>query len=128
MPAREMRMEMFLRALMRRDFNKAKSHLEKLTKMVGNDEWGRGYTKAINGFISALKDNDTDALIVQLVKEVNHERAKQLLLHFEEILNHEFRDEYEKGYYTAWIELLRAYLTQRTLGVKRGKRRTHEKA
>ncbi|ALM76184.1 hypothetical protein [Thermococcus barophilus] len=122
MPAREMRMEMFLRALMRRDFNKAKSHLEKLEKMVGNDEWGRGYSKAINGFISALKDNDTDALIVQLVKEVDHEKAKQLLEHFEGILKHEFRDEYEKGYYTAWVELLTAYLSQKTLGVKRGKR------
>ncbi|AHF81291.1 hypothetical protein [Thermococcus paralvinellae] len=128
MPAREMRMEMFLRALMRRDFNKAKSHLEKLEKMVGNDEWGRGYSRAINGFISALKDNDTDALIVQLVKEVDHEKAKQLLEHFEGILKHEFRDEYEKGYYTAWIEFLRAYLTQKTLGVRRGKRGANEKA
>ncbi|NJE09219.1 hypothetical protein E3E31_11945 [Thermococcus sp. M39] len=128
MPAREMRMEMFLRALMRRDFNKAKSHLEKLKKMVGDDEWGRGYSKAINGFISALKDNDSDALIVQLVKEVDHEKAEQLLEHFEGILKHEFRDEYEKGYYTAWVELLKAYLSQKTLGVKRGKRGADEKA
>ena len=124
MPAREMRMEMFLRALMRGDFNKARSHLEKLEKMVGNGEWGRGYSKAINGFISALKDNDSDALIVQLVKDIDYERAKQLLEHFEEILKHEFRDDFEKGYYTAWIEFLRAYL-----GVENAKkRRVDEKA
>lgn len=124
MPAREMRMEMFLRALMRGDFNKARSHLEKLEKMVGNGEWGRGYSKAINGFISALKDNDSDALIVQLVKDIDYERAKQLLKHFEEILKHEFRDDFEKGYYTAWIEFLRAYL-----GVENAKkRRVDEKA
>ncbi len=116
MPAREMRMEMFVRALMRRDFTKAKAHLDKLQKMAGSGEWGRGYGKAINGFISALKDNDTDALIVQLVKEHNREKAEELLKHFQEvILEHEFRDEYEKGYYTAWVEFLKAYLSQKTL-------------
>ncbi|ASJ05391.1 hypothetical protein [Thermococcus barossii] len=119
MPAREMRMEMFLRALLRRDFTKAKAHLEKLQKMAGSDEWGRGYGKAINGFMSALKDNDTDALIVQLINEHDREKAEGLLRHFQSILEHEFRDEYEKGYYTAWVEFLKAYLSQKTLALKR---------
>ncbi|NJE11282.1 hypothetical protein [Thermococcus sp. MAR1] len=119
MPAREMRMEMFLRALLRRDFTKAKAHLEKLQKMAGSDEWGRGYGKAINGFISALKDNDGDALIVQLLNEHDREKAEKLLNHFKSILEHEFRDEYEKGYYTAWVEFLNAYLAQKTLALKR---------
>ncbi|ASA78326.1 MULTISPECIES: hypothetical protein [Thermococcus] len=119
MPAREMRMEMFLRALLRRDFTKAKAHLEKLQKMAGSDEWGRGYGKAINGFMSALKDNDTDALIVQLVNEHDREKAEKLLEHFQGILEHEFRDEYEKGYYTAWVEFLNAYLAQKTLALKK---------
>ncbi|USS40382.1 hypothetical protein NF865_08725 [Thermococcus aggregans] len=121
MPAREMRMEMFLRALMRGDYAKAKSHLDKLEKIVGDDEWGRGYSKAINGFLSALKDNDTDSLIVQLIRNPDKEKAKKLLEHFESILQHEFRDDYEKGYYTAWKELLTAYLSQERLGVKHEK-------
>jgi len=129
MPAREMRMEMFLRALMRRDFDKARVHLEKLNKIVGKDEWGRGYSKAIAGFISALNDNETDSLIVKLITEFNREKAKELLEHFENVLAHEFRDEYEKGYYTAWKELLTAYLAQKTLeGVRGGQRRTIKKA
>jgi len=116
MPAREMRMEMFLRALLKRDFSRAKAHAEKLQKMAGTDEWGRGYAKAVNGFISAMKDNDPDALIVRLISEQDRERAEELLRHFQEtILEHEFRDDYEKGYYTAWVELLKAYLNQRTL-------------
>ena len=115
MPAREMRMEMFLRALLRRDFSRAKGHLEKLQKMAGNNEWGRGYSKAVNGFLSAIQDNDTDSLIVQLIKGHNQEKIETLLHHFESILRHEFRDEYEKGYYTAWVELLKAYLSQKTL-------------
>ena len=116
MPAREMRMEMFVRALLRRDFSRAKSHLEKLQKMAGSDEWGRGYGKAINGFMSALKDNDPDTLIVQLMTEHDRRKAEELLKHFQEvILEHEFRDDYEKGYYTAWVEFLRAYLNQKTL-------------
>ncbi|WP_297487286.1 hypothetical protein [Thermococcus sp.] len=115
MPAREMRMEMFVRALLRRDFSKAKGHLEKLQKMAGNSEWGRGYSRAVNGFLSALKDGDPDALIVQLVKEGNREMAGELLERFAGITEQEFRDEYEKGYYTAWTEFLRAYLNQKTL-------------
>lgn len=115
MPAREMRMEMFLRALLRRDFSRAKGHLEKLQKIAGNDEWGRGYSKAVSGFLSAIQDNDPDSLIVQLINEHNLEKAEALLRHFESILRHEFRDEYEKGYYTAWVELLKAYLSQKTL-------------
>ncbi|HIH72370.1 MAG: hypothetical protein PWP49_1483 [Thermococcaceae archaeon] len=122
MPAREMRMEMFLRALMRGDYSKAKAHLDKLEKIVGDDEWGRGYSKAINGFLSALSDNDTDALIVQLIRNPDNEKAKKLLEHFENILQHEFRDDYEKGYYTAWKELLTAYLSQERLGVNHEKK------
>ncbi len=122
MPAREMRMEMFLRALIKRDFTRARGHLDKLQKLVGSDEWGKGYGKAINGFMSALKDNDTDSLIVQLLNTHDKEKAEMLLKRFEDILKHEFRDEYEKGYYTAWVEFLNAYLSQRTLGVKRVKR------
>ncbi|QDA32175.1 hypothetical protein FH039_12035 [Thermococcus indicus] len=115
MPAREMRMEMFLRALLKRDFSRAKGHLEKLQKMAGPDEWGRGYGKAINGFMSAIKDNDPNSLIVQLIGEHDREKAEKLLEHFQGILEHEFRDEYEKGYYTAWVEFLKAYLSQKTL-------------
>ncbi|WP_457750690.1 hypothetical protein [Thermococcus sp.] len=116
MPAREMRMEMFLRALLKRDFTRAKAHLEKLQKMAGKDEWGKGYSKAINGFMNAIKDNDPDTLIVQLLKEKDRKKAEELLEHFQKvILEHEFRDDYEKGYYTAWVEFLKAFLSQKTL-------------
>ncbi|WP_297503944.1 hypothetical protein [Thermococcus sp.] len=116
MPAREMRMEMFLRALLKRDFSRAKAHAEKLQTMAGNDEWGKGYSRAVNGFISAIKDNDPDALIVQLINGGNREKAGKLREHFQKtILEHEFRDDYEKGYYTAWVEFLGAYLNQKTL-------------
>jgi hypothetical protein len=113
--ARDMRMEMFLRALLRRDFSKAKGHLEKLQKMAGSDEWGRGYARAINGFLSALQDNDSDAFLLQVVSKNDRERAEEFLKRFEEIISQEFLDEYEKGYYTAWVELLRAYLNQKSL-------------
>ncbi|NJF24931.1 hypothetical protein [Thermococcus sp. Bubb.Bath] len=115
MSARDMRMEMFLRALLRRDFSKAKGHLEKLQKMAGSDEWGRGYTRAINGFLSTLQDNDPDSFLFQVVSNNDRERAEEFLKRFEEIISQEFRDEYEKGYYTAWVELLRAYLNQKSL-------------
>jgi hypothetical protein len=115
MPAREMRMEMFLRALLKRDFSRAKGHMEKLQKMAGSGEWGRGYGKATNGILSAIKDNDPDSLVVQLLREHDREKAEKLLEHFEGILEHDFRDEYEKGYYTAWVEFLKAYLSQKTL-------------
>ncbi|MDK2913137.1 MAG: hypothetical protein PWQ79_52 [Thermococcaceae archaeon] len=115
MPARDMRMEMFVRALMRRDFNRAKGHLEKLMKLAGSDEWGRGYSRAVEGIMNALSDNDPDALIVRLIKENNREHAKELLEMYSELAAQEFRDEYEKGYYTAWAEFLKAYLSQKTL-------------
>ncbi|AIF68511.1 hypothetical protein PAP_00320 [Palaeococcus pacificus DY20341] len=129
MPAREMRMEMFVRSLLRRDFSRAKTHLEKLEKIVGEDEWGKGYSRAIEGFVSALKDNESDALIFKLINEFDREKAKELLKNFENIVSHEFRDDYERGYYTAWKELLTAYLAQQTLeSVSRGKGRTTKKA
>ncbi|EEB73939.1 hypothetical protein [Thermococcus sp. AM4] len=115
MPAREMRMEMFLRALLRRDFSRAKGHMEKLQKIAGNDEWGRGYSKAVTGFLSAIQDNDPDSLVVQLLKEHDRKKAEEVLERFEQILRQEFRDEYERGYFTAWVEFLKAYLSQKTL-------------
>jgi hypothetical protein len=115
MPAREMRMEMFVRSLMRRDFNKAKGHLEKLTKMAGSNEWGRGYSRAVEGIFNALKENDADSLIVKILSENNRELAREFLERYEGLISQEFRDGYERGYYTAWVEFLRAYLNQKTL-------------
>ncbi|WP_297509096.1 hypothetical protein [Thermococcus sp.] len=115
MSAREMRMEMFVRALLRRDFTRAKAHMEKLQKMAGSNEWGRGYSRAVEGIFNALKDNDTDSLIVKIMGEHNRELAREFLERYEGIVNQDFRDEYEKGYYTAWVEFLRAYLSQKTL-------------
>ncbi|BAD86333.1 hypothetical protein, conserved [Thermococcus kodakarensis KOD1] len=115
MPARDMRMEMFVRAIMRRDLTKAKGHMEKLIKIAGSDEWGRGYARAVEGIMNAVKDNDTDSLIVQLLTTNDRERATELLSVYSEMAAQEFRDEYEKGYYTAWAEFLKAYLNQKTL-------------
>ena len=115
MPAREMRMEMFVRALLRRDFNRAKGHMEKLIKIAGNDEWGRGYSRAVEGIMNALKDNDADSLIVQLISGNDREKARELLENYSKLALQDFRDDYEKGYYTAWSEFLRAYLSQKTL-------------
>jgi hypothetical protein len=115
MPARDMRMEMFVRAIMRRDLTRAKGHMEKLIKIAGRDEWGRGYARAVEGIMNAIKDNDTDSLIVQLLTVKDRKRAKELLGLYSEMAAQEFRDEYEKGYYTAWAEFLKAYLSQKTL-------------
>jgi archaellum biogenesis protein FlaJ (TadC family) len=115
MPAREMRMEMFVRALLRRDFGRAKGHMEKLIKIAGSDEWGKGYTKAIEGIMNALKDNDIDSLVVQLISANDRERAKELLESYSRLANQDFRDDYERGFYTAWSEFLKAYLSQKTL-------------
>ncbi|AJC71163.1 MAG: hypothetical protein J7K48_08220 [Thermococcus sp.] len=115
MPAREMRMEMFVRALLRRDFNRAKGHMEKLIKIAGSNEWGRGYSRAVEGIMNALKDNDTDSLIVQLISSNDRERAEELLETYSKLAGQDFRDDYERGYYTAWSEFLKAYLSQKTL-------------
>ncbi|NJE54204.1 hypothetical protein [Thermococcus sp. 21S9] len=115
MPAREMRMEMFVRALLRRDFSRAKGHMEKLMKIAGNDEWGRGYSKAVEGIMNALKDNDADSLVVQLISANDRERAEELLENYSKLANQDFRDDYERGFYTAWSEFLKAFLSQKTL-------------
>ncbi len=110
-----MRMEMFLRALLKRDFSRAKAHAEKLQKMAGKEEWGKGYARAVNGILNAIKDSDPDALVVRLLASHDRKMAEELLTRFEEVLSQEFRDDYERGYYTAWTEFLRAYLNQKTL-------------
>ncbi|WP_456367198.1 hypothetical protein [Thermococcus sp.] len=115
MPARDMRMEMFVRAIMRGDLTRAKGHFEKIIKIVGNEEWGKGYSKAVEGIINAIKDKDADSLIMQLLKEGDRKRARELLEKYSEMATQDFRDDYEKGYYTAWVEFLKAYLSQRTL-------------
>jgi len=113
MPAREMRMEMFVRALLRRDLNRAKGHMEKLTKMAGSDEWGKGYAKAVEGIMNAVKDNDVDSLAVQLLSR--KVPGKEYLERYSKLANQGFRDDYERGFYTAWTEFLRAFLSQKTL-------------
>ncbi len=112
MPAMEMRMDMLTRALMRRDIAKAKKHAEKLLKIVGKDEWGKGYSKAVKGMLNAL--DDEDSLILKILNSKPESKEIEAYLEeFETISKQNFRGEYEKGYYTAWAEFLKAYKTRR---------------
>ncbi len=112
MPAREMRMEMFTRALMRRDLTKAKAHAEKLLKIVGRDEWGKGYSKAVEGMLNSTGDGDT-LLFLILNSSPDSDVVETYLNEFEALSNQGFRGNFERGYYTAWMEFLRAYRKRR---------------
>jgi len=112
MPAREMRMDMFTRALMRRDIAKAKAHAEKLFKIVGKDEWGKGYAKAVEGMLGSLDDEDSLIFMV-LNSKPDSNIVDSYLKEFEALSAQDFRGDFDRGYYTAWVEFLKAYKTRR---------------
>jgi len=96
----------FVSALVGDDSRSADSALESI-KLKDNN-FGRGYRKALVGMRTAYFEKNVDSLIYKTVKGgMLAKTRKQIQAEFRDRRNTPFAPEDEKGFYAAWKDVLR---------------------
>ena len=94
----------FFEALSQRSFAEAERSLEKINGKAKDTEWYRGFISALDGMVIALKTNDRYTLINQ----IKQENVKGLMKDFSIQSKSTFQTEFDKGYFTAWVNYLKS--------------------
>ncbi len=96
----------FVAALMKEDTLEASSALGKL-KLKDND-FGRGYRKALAGMKSVVSDQEVDSLTYKCIKgHLSKEEKKELRKEFSGKRNMAFAAKDEQGFFAAWKDVLK---------------------
>ncbi|MGP3667223.1 MAG: hypothetical protein ACKD6N_05210 [Candidatus Bathyarchaeota archaeon] len=95
----------FFDFLVERNYSDAEKILEKIKGNSLKSEWDRGYILALEGLISAYKTKDDNYFINKLKPDKNY--LKNLRLDFERRIKNVVSSEFDKGYFSAWIEFTR---------------------
>ena len=100
-------MDRFFRALMNKDIKKMREIYEEI-----KTQCEKGYTKALDGFVSVLENNDSRALLYLILnEELKKKEVKDLYMRSKRIYNDEFRKDEERYYEKAWMEFLGYYMS-----------------
>ncbi|MEA1992904.1 MAG: hypothetical protein U9N35_00695 [Euryarchaeota archaeon] len=100
-------MRKFFKAMVDKDTKKMVEIHEKM-----EPELEKGYSKALEGFISALENEDDRTVLYQLLNdEFTEEEVKDLYMGSKRVYTEQFRRDEERFYEKAWMEFLRYYMS-----------------
>jgi hypothetical protein len=96
----------FVSALVGEDPRSADAALEAIK--LKENEFGRGYRKALIGMRTALFEKNVDSLIYKAIKGgMLAKDRREIQNEFRNRRNTPFASEHEKGFYAAWKDVLR---------------------
>ena len=107
----KLRLKLLVSYLENGDVKKARENYLQIAEDLGETEFKKGYAKAINGIVTSMEKNDRDSIICKIVsKEFDKRNLKKLLLEATKRSSDAFRTEEEKGFETAWVDVLSIYV------------------
>lgn len=111
----ELDLKPFIDALRVKDTKKAREWLEQnRVKFDQGGEFERGYLLAMQGMVVALETGSEQAVIKRFVDgEYGGERIEELVKEARGRLSQKFRPKDERGFDTAWIEVIKGLRGER---------------
>mgnify|MGYP000926539481 FL=1 len=107
----KLRLKLLVSYLENGDLKKARENYLQIAEHLGDTEFNKGYAKAINGIVTSMEKNDRDSIICRAAsKEIDKRDLKKLLLESTKRATDAFRTEEEKGFETAWVDVLSIYV------------------
>lgn len=104
-------MKRFFKVVMEKDIKKMIELYETI-----EPELEKGYRKALEGFISALENEDDRTVLYQLLHDgMTEEEIKDLYTGSKRVYSERFRRDEERYYEKAWMEFLRYYMKNREI-------------
>jgi len=96
----------FFDFLVEKNLSEAEKILEKIRGEGSESEWDKGYILALEGLLSAYKMKDDNYVFINKIKP-DKSYLKNLRLDFEKRTKNIASSEFDKGYFSAWLEFTR---------------------
>ncbi|TMI29909.1 hypothetical protein E6H29_10065 [Candidatus Bathyarchaeota archaeon] len=104
----------FFQSVEERAWTDAEKELDVIRQKAENNQWSRGYIKALEGLMLTYKSNDDKHLYLpKALSNRSDESTQRLHKEFGEFSSDELHGEYDRGYFKALEEYLAVLKTQK---------------
>lgn len=100
--------ERFTTIIYYQNLSEAERMLSKLQSYV-KGEYVEGVFNALKGVCSAIRSQDKSSLIMKIYGNYDLKKLDKLIARIETSLNREFISNYERGYFEAWLQILKTF-------------------
>ena len=100
----------FFQLVENRQFAEAERELERIKQKMENNEWNKGYLRALNGILLSVKMNDDQYSILSKINSKDGKTLKEYRKEFLKQVNNRLREEYDKGFFSAWADYTRVLI------------------
>lgn len=99
--------------VLERQFAEAERILERLRMKMRKNEWDRGYMRALNGIILTQKSGEERYAFLANLNLDDEKALEKNQREFLSYLKSDFHAEYDRGFFSAWVDFLRTILKTR---------------
>ena len=100
----------FFQLVENRQFAEAERELERIKQKMENNEWNKGYLRALNGILLSAKMNNDQYSILSKINSKDGKTLKEYRKEFLKQVNNRLREEYDKGFFSAWADYTRVLI------------------
>jgi hypothetical protein len=97
----------YIELLNERKMTEADKVREKIREGLKSIPWHKGYYNALEGIATALKSKSNQYLYINRIDPRDKKRMRQLQKEFSTQSRSPLQGDFDKGYFTAWLEYLR---------------------
>jgi len=103
----------FFQLVENRQFAEAERELERIKQKMENNEWNQGYLEALNGILLSTKMNNDNYSLLSKINPKDGKTLKEYRKEFLKQVNNRLREDYDKGFFSAWADYTRILIRMR---------------
>jgi len=103
----------FFQLVENRQFAEAERELERIKQKMENNEWNKGYLEALNGILLSTKMNNDNYSLLSKINPKDGKTLKEYRKEFLKQVNNRLREDYDKGFFSAWADYTRILIRMR---------------
>lgn len=100
----------FFQLIENRQFAEAERELERIRQKMENNEWNKGYLHALNGILLSTKMNDDQYSFLSKINSKDGKTLKEYRREFLKQVNNRLREDYDRGFFSAWADYTRVLI------------------
>ncbi|MCD6242682.1 hypothetical protein J7K06_03215 [Candidatus Bathyarchaeota archaeon] len=97
----------FFQLVTDKKFTEAERELQRLRQKLEKNEWNEGYFKALTGILLSAKSNNDQYSFMSKINLNDGKILKQYRKEFLKQVDNRLREEYDRGFFSAWADYMR---------------------
>jgi len=110
LPAPSAMVTRFFQLIREKKFAEAERQLQRLKQKLEENEWNQGYFKALTGMLISAKSNNDMYSFLSKINGKDGKILKEYRKEFIKQVNNRLREEYDRGFFSAWADYIRVLI------------------